>query len=311
MQYEPMSFSVFGVTVYAYGLGVAISALLCLGLLYLLMKKRGLAKNTLGAGITIAACGLVGSRVLYAIYYLIVTPSFFSEGDWTVLLRLPDGGLMLYGGLMLGALGLAVYAKVTKVSLAALTDCVAPVGALFIALARASEFFTVSSGIRYVESEELMAFPYALENEFGSWIHPIFLLEALAALLIFILLLVRFERKKRTGSLLIILYAAMQLMLESLCQGDAPKFGFVKVNMILSALVLGGFAISFLVHHRRGAKALLPSVLVILGLVTAIEFALDKSTLDNRLLYIVMSVLCVVLCVLIARVCDRPNAKRV
>jgi hypothetical protein len=97
-----------------------------------------------------------------------------------------------------------------------------------------------------------------------------------------------------------LLFGLTQILLESLRADDFLRFGFVRVNQLLG-VGLALFAIAVWLSRAKPPRALTASVclaaIALTGLMVWVEFALDKSSLSNILLY---SVLCAALFALAA-----------
>ena len=131
-----MSFAWGGLTVYGYGLAVAMAAAVALGLAAWTFKRAGLRAGTLSwVALLAVPLGLAGARLLYArMYWELITWDGLS-GLW----RLPGGGFMLYGALIGVLLAAWLAARLTKQNAALLLDALAAPAALMIALCRLAE----------------------------------------------------------------------------------------------------------------------------------------------------------------------------
>ena len=212
-----------------------------------------------------------------------------------------QGGYNMYGALLGGLAGVLIYARATKKPACALLDLAAPGAALAICAGRLGEAFTSQGLGAYVDSEALQRFPFAVENLWGDWQLPVFVYEAAAALVTMIvcLCLVRGGRRPagRVAEVFLALISLCQIMLESLRADEFIRFGFVKFNMLAAAVVLGAvIGLSVWRQVKRGGWKPWQILRLILFAATIlvvilIEFALDKSPIDNRLLYAVMALM--------------------
>lgn len=302
-----LSLQVFGLTVYAYGAAIALGVLVALIPMYFSLRRQGEQKRLLPMALWMAPLGLIGGRLLYC---LCIAEELILAQDLGFVFRLSDGGYLLYGVMGGSVLGLMIYAKLGKISFAKLANAAAPAAALMIAIARSAECMTAAGVGWPVENESLQFFPLAVVNEWEEWHYAIFVLEALVALGLF-LYLNHLERKgRKTAMPFIIVYASMQLLMESLRKDDVLTFGFVKVSMILSALILTAVVISFIIRRVKGAWWSLAGLAAGCGLVTALEFALDKSSIPNEIVYAMMLVAVVLICVLMLRWNDRAQVRQ-
>ena len=275
MQESPLYIDVLGISVPVYGIALAVSALIAIPLLLLCLRRFGMQKRIIPFSLTMLASGMVGSRLLFCLYGLIAESGYMEEKGISVLWAVRDGGLMMYGMLFAVLIGVLLYSRAMDISARKALDAAAPALCFFTALARFSEYF----------------YPFAWENSYSEWIHPIFMLEGILLILLTIYLLVRLGRGKRTYWQFLLIYSALAIITESLSRYGVPAFGFVKANMLISAFTLGGYSIYAIVKGVRGSWVSFMLLVVMLGAIIGIEFALDKSTVSNALLYCLMALL--------------------
>jgi phosphatidylglycerol:prolipoprotein diacylglycerol transferase len=100
----PVLFHIGNVTVYSFGLLLALGIILGGVLIAILARRYRLPIKTLFDDLLfILFCGVIGSRVLYAIIY----PSYFHapDGNFWQVFALWQGGLIYYGAIIGGLLG--------------------------------------------------------------------------------------------------------------------------------------------------------------------------------------------------------------
>ena len=283
------------VAVTPYGLMLALAALA--GVMILEAEQRGdpgALPRAPRAGALLILAGLAGARLMYcfarASYYM------GEVGAWHIL-ALREGGYLLYGALlgMVCAVAACTHARETSGSgrLGAALDDLALPSLTVLALARLAEGLAGEGLGNWVENEALWRLPFAAQNVYGEYQWALFIPEAAAALLI---LAVVSRKKAGRAQTALLLYAASQIVFESLRMDSVLKIGFVRVSQVLSAAVI---LVILLIRTRalRGgqrAGALLLFACCVGG-IGGIEWALDKTPLDNRLLYGCMAALCAVL----------------
>ena len=209
------------------------------------------------------------------------------------------GGFMLYGALA----GVVLAARLVcqgKGETGRLLDALAAPGMLLIAVCRFAEgiigvgygrnmeeWFDPWGEFTFLPLEDptpLLRFPFGIPDYYGDYHFSIFLLEGLAAV-IFLLILAR-KRTETPGALFLlglILYAGAQTTLESLRADSLPKWGFVRVNQLLSGVTLA-LALGLCTRQLRKAGKPFPAGAWIafaacLGMILAMEFALEKKIL--------------------------------
>jgi phosphatidylglycerol:prolipoprotein diacylglycerol transferase len=116
----PRFFTIFGFSIYYYGLVVTAGYALACVYIYKRRQLFGLTKdNILDILLIAVVCGLIGARLYYMIFNY---ESFFAPGQWGNILRFRDGGLAVYGGIIASAFGFIVYSRVKKIPIGSLLD---------------------------------------------------------------------------------------------------------------------------------------------------------------------------------------------
>lgn len=292
-----------GVPLTAYGVMIAVGAALAIGSTVAIRGSRGKAPvSGIALALTSGGFALVCSHLLfcvlrwgYIINDLCETPAY--------LVQFWKGGYTMYGAILGGLLGAAVYAKAKKESVADAIGAIVPGMTILLTLGRAAEGFTGQGMGTYVVNEALGMLPFVQANEWGEMQLPVYVYEALIAAAALVTTVVMLLRRKATlGQIAetgLAIISAGQVMMDSWRGDELIRFGFVRLNMICAAVTL--LAI-ILLRVRRCVKqdgwkvwSWLRIVLLFAfaGVVIAIEFALDKSNINNTLLYAVMTV-CVV-----------------
>ena len=286
-------------TLTAYALCLLAGAAAAVALTAYLGRRNPGVNACLSMGMAAIAGAVIGGRLVYCLTqweFILVDlgGAAFMAQPW-------QGGYNMYGALLGGLAGVLIYARATKKPACALLDLAAPGAALAICAGRLGEAFTSQGLGAYVDSEALQRFPFAVENLWGDWQLPVFVYEAAAALVTMIvcLCLVRGGRRPagRVAEVFLALISLCQIMLESLRADEFIRFGFVKFNMLAAAVALGAvIGLSVWRQVKRGGWKRWQIVRLILFAATIlvvilIEFALDKSPIDNRLLYAVMALM--------------------
>ena len=306
---SPALMGEMGVT--AYGLGTALSALLAVCLLHGLrmaeIKKRDahVGDGPIGVIFRVGALDLAlwcipAALLLARLGYCLSRFSFFFlEMGPASVLRLHEGGFKRYGAAAGALLAAAALAKRKGASVSAVLDEVAAPGLLAVLVCRLFEGTTTEGVGAWVEHDWQMRFPISVMNEYGEWQLAVFLLEAAAAAVILLIVL----HEKRGGGerimTALLLYAAYQVVLESLRMDGCLKIGFVRISQVISAVVIFGVTLlrAYRCGGRRMALARGAVVLACVAVVGVIEWALDKTPMSNLILYALMIAACAVFAV--------------
>jgi prolipoprotein diacylglyceryltransferase len=278
-----------------YGVFVAVGALAAsVFTLWLGLRRKFDLRTALG-GILCAVLGtLIGARIVYSAAMI---ESIAVDFGLAFIPQLWKGGYTLYGGVLGGMTGAALYARVGKQKFAPLLDLLAPGAALFLAVARLAEIFTAQGLGYYVFNEAFQWFPFAVPDSYGYWYAPVFFYEALAALLIafFCARALPGAKPGRPTLLFLALLSLSQILLDSWRHDEYIRFGFVHFNQLAAVATLGILLIVSVCRRVRqagwNAWQIVRSTLFVLlvGVLIWVEFALDKSNIDNIILYLVMA----------------------
>ena len=116
----PAYFTILGFNIYYYGL--FITAGFALAAIYLIKRNEvfGLTRDNILDLIIIAVpAGIVGARL----YYIAFNPeNYFGAGNWQHILSIRDGGLAVYGGIILSGAAFLVYSRIKKIQIGKLLD---------------------------------------------------------------------------------------------------------------------------------------------------------------------------------------------
>jgi len=222
----PIIFQIGGITLYSYGLFIAIGFLIAA---YYVLKISSKTPVDSKPQITedqlynlMFACiiaGIAGARLTYV---LLNIPEF--KHDVFSIIRVWEGGLVYYGGFISAAAYVVIHTKIKKIPLARTADTFAP--AILI-----GHFFgrigCLMAGCCYGKITEHAPWAITFINQYSLAplnvpLHPVQLYEALGNLILFFFLH-RYNQKPHTAgttfSLYLITYSAMRFALEFL-RGD-------------------------------------------------------------------------------------------
>lgn len=213
-------------------------------------------------------------------------------------------GGMLYGGIA-GAV-LALWAVGGREA-GALFDAYAPSGAWMIAAIRICDGLLGQGYGEYAMEETFFCrFPFMVfDPYYETWAWAVFLLEAAVALTLFLCVLLQKSAWPGDRALWMVgLYACAQIELESLRRDEYLRWGFVRVEQLISAVVVLAVLVCY-AHRTRGwavrSKALcLTLFLCMAGLCVLLEFAVEGKISFLRFLnaggcYAVMAAACLLM----------------
>lgn len=308
-------FTLAGLPVTAYALGLALSVAFGACLAGLCLKKAGQPARTAQIFLLLALpLGLFLARLMYVLIRL----PFFIEWGEGLAFRLWQGGYSVWGAVAAFLLAGCLTARLTRQNPGALLDRLLPAALVLLALARCCEGLA-GQGFGQEVPAGLAFFPLAVGNEWGEFRYAIFMLEAAGALLILFLVYRRPGKVPGLRTRLALgLFCALQILFESLREDQVLSWGFVKVSQVFAACTLLALMVEGLYLRQSAAwpwprHLALTSLVLLITVVGLLEYALDKSNLNTLLIYALMSLAVLGLGLLLrkslAGSLDRPSPK--
>ena len=278
-------------TVYSYGLVVALAVALGLAVAAPLFRKARIKADALSWFALLAIpMGVLGARLGFFLSCL----EFTFEGFFAFA----EGGFMLYGAMGGAVLAAVLTARITGEKTGRLLDNLAAPAALVIGFSRLAEglvgqgygwyvadWFDPEMGMSLFHPENfdfVQRFPFAVMDMYEEWSWAIFVWEALVAFVIFFVMLKTPVRRDGWRAMLFtVCYASLQALNEGLRQDAVLRWGFVRINQVLSAVIIAVLlGVCCVKMKPRDLKAIILSwveVLAGMGVVMAMEFALEKK----------------------------------
>ncbi|MBR6187023.1 MAG: prolipoprotein diacylglyceryl transferase [Clostridia bacterium] len=277
-----------------YWICIAAAAALCLVLLVLRLKQKGMkAWPALIAVPLSAALSFALAKVFYA---CLMYNRTFAVYGLDSLFRMRAEEFSFFGGCVGASLGMALTAKLTGNHAGKFLDAFAPAGCVSIALMRFAEKYLGMLGTSKYDTESalLCRFPFAVSNEWDEWYLAVFTLEALIALVIGAVFAFR-SREEKFPLLLFLRVCYYLCVTQIFCESVrmmSMRWGFVRAEQLLC-----GIAIFFiLLYHclktpeKNPLKRFWPllACLGCVGALVGVEFALDRTELPDWFWYAVM-----------------------
>lgn len=176
------------------------------------------------------------SFICARIYYIIFNLKYYMINP-SQMLNIRNGGLAIYGGIIGGGCFLLVYCKLRKINVFDVFDFLSPYLALGQSIGRWGNFFNIEAYGKETSNFLRMGI---IENNKYIEVHPTFLYESVATLIICILLFRFRDKRKYKGQLILsyfICYCLIRTVIEEI-RVDALTFLGVKISQIVSEIIL-------------------------------------------------------------------------
>ena len=259
-------FSPFGFDIYWYAVCVISGYLAALVTLRAIAKKTGQDPDLYTDYILyVLIFGLLGARIYYVVF------NFDSyRGDLAKIFSTRDGGLAVYGGLILTGLYTIRYTKKHNVTYGLLSDTSGPAVAIGQVFGRIGNFFNREAFGGYTNAplavrfrtdsvlflpEQLRDTVFTVNGAQYIQVHPVFFYEMLWNLALFFFLLWFRQHKKFDGQIFLFYvlgYGVGRFWMEGLRTDQLMLFGTgLPVSQVLSALLVVASLIIMYVAVKR------------------------------------------------------------
>lgn len=233
-----VAFKIANIDIYYYSICIILGIILSLILCVISKEKFEIKFDDLIEIFTFSLLGgIIGARFYYCFFNL----KFYMQNPGKIL-AFRDGGLAIYGGIILGIIVSFIISKIKKINFKDLLDYIAPYLALTQSIGRLGNFYNIEA---YGKETTFFLRMGIYKNGNFLEVHPCFIYEGLACFFIFIIL--RILQKKRKFKLQIfstymILYGCARFFIEGL-RVDSLYFGSIKVSQFVSIvfIIVGSF----------------------------------------------------------------------
>ena len=259
---HPVVFQIFGKDIYSYGVLTALG-FLCAILTWLWLGRRERRPQGFAAdlGFWLMAGGILGSRLAYVAAHW----DYYRDVPLEIV-RIDQGGLIFYGGLLLASAVLVLFARRHRLPVWHLADFAIPGLAIGHALGRVGCFL---NGCCYGRpaGNHLCGIAYPPVCEPGRLfpglpLYPVQLIESACLLAIWGVLVCVYPRRRKDGAvfaLYLLLYPPCRFLLEYL-RGDERQawFAFDVAQATSLGLFLAGILLLAFLPRRRFDPAARP-----------------------------------------------------
>lgn len=182
------------------------------------------------------------SIITARLYYVVFNWSYYSKNILEIF-NIKNGGMAIYGGLLGGMITCYIYCKIKQINFLDLLDNIVPCVALAQSIGRWGNFVNVEA---YGKETNLPLRMGIIESGVYKEVHPTFLYESLATLIIFLMLFLKKDEKRKFKGeifyLYIILYSFIRIFIEGIRIDSLMLYNF-RISQILSIVLFVVFCI--------------------------------------------------------------------
>ena len=258
-------FSLDHIVIHSFGACLAVAILACYFVLVRLGKSMGLGADFASSMLTVLIIsGLIGARLFYVVEHW----AYYSQHPGSIV-KVQEGGLVFYGGFILGSIALAAFCRVRKARVLDVLDLMATAVPVGHAIGRIGCFLNGCCYGRVSGSCVAVSFPKGSipwSEQLGEGmiaptagrslpVLPSQLFETALNFLVFGIMLLLFRRRRRPGSLAaayVMLYGAARFTVEFTRADPRLHVGPLSIGQLISVvLFLGGLAATVAMSRRR------------------------------------------------------------
>ena len=198
---------------------------------------------------------IIGARL----YYVAFQWDYYRR-DLSRILNIREGGLAIYGGVIMGFVAALIIARRRKIPLPRMLDALAPALALGQAIGRWGNYANMEAFGREIVNPSLRFFPYGVEiwlDGAWHWRQAAFFYESAACLAIFLFLWIRRKHIRPQGAAFlwyVLLYGMERAFVEGLRE-DSLMLGNVRVSQALSiAAAIAALVALVILYMKNNAR---------------------------------------------------------
>ena len=290
---EAVIVEIFGIRMYAFGVYVALGAAAALAVFALAGHARSMKKGTVPLT---ALCAGVSGLLVSRLFFCLLNQELGQLTPISFWPQLNGGGWSIFGLICGIYLGGWIGARAMKEKTARVFDALSLSILPLIAAERFGESRIEDFDISRPLDSEFLKSTFLSVGEDEPCLATYYVAAAVAAVL-FVVLAFRFARKEKDGKFTVaflLLFGAASIVTESLRYDRFLSISFVGLQQIAAALMLAIGVILAIRHSNRPksvlAAAAIASLPLMVGAVIGLEFALDRTTWNKILIYILMIV---------------------
>lgn len=249
----PQYLTIFGKSIYFYGIIIAIGFLLAFAYCFKRVKEFGLTSDQLTDAILFGVpMGIIGARL----YYVIFNWSRYAANPISAL-YIWEGGLAIYGGVIGAVLGIFIFSRVKKVPMLPVMDLTALGLLIGQCIGRWGNFMNRECYGEQITNDFFLRM--GLTNRYSgvtTYWHPTFLYESVWNLIGFLLLHFLSKKRKYDGKVFLLYlawYGLGRVWIEGLRTDSLYLFGTgIRVSQLLAGVsFVTAVAIMLYIHFVK------------------------------------------------------------
>lgn len=283
-----------GTEVYAFGLFCMIGAAAAAMAVWVLCRGYNMEKGNAGIlTLMMLLCGFICSRLGFCL----MNRSLGGMMPFSSWFRITEGGWSL-SGMILGALaGSRIASAILQIPPKRGMDIAAGALPLMISAAKYAEDkipdFDISRPL--AEGSSAGAGFLTVQDKYGTYLatRRIGMVLAMILFLILVFTTIRKNRKDGDQGILFLLFTgAGGILLESLRYDHFLEFSFVRLEMVIYAVMLIWGLVLAVRQNKENRKVLCRTAIIAgvaaIGICGGVEFALDRTSMSHVILYVIM-----------------------
>lgn len=263
-----IAFTVFGHPVAWYGIIIACGMIIAFFVALSKAKREGIkSDDMIDLALFVLIASIIGARLYYVAFefdsFLVIGSGFWGNlsGTFLNIVRIWDGGLGFYGGLIFGFFTVLIVARTKKIRFPILIDTVSPALILAQAIGRWGNFMNAEA----YGTETTLPWRMGIkETKAGGLyqsymeVHPTFLYESLWNLIGFGIMMLLYKKKKFGGQIFyfyMMWYGFGRFFIEGLRTDSLYLFGDVRVSQVVAVLTFAAGLVLTVIMWKRTSKA--------------------------------------------------------
>lgn len=244
-----IAISIGNLDIYWYAIFITIAFLIAI---LFCKKDEGKYNINFESILNLMVIAIPVSIIFARIYYVLFNLNSYLSNPIKIL-AIRDGGVAIYGGIIGAVITTVIYCKKSQIKVLDMLDYIVPYLALGQAIGRWGNFFNAEAHGSLTNNILRMGI---IENGQYIEVHPTFLYESIACLIIFIILYRLRNKRKYKGQLTYIylfLYGFIRTFIEGL-RTDSLMLGNIRISQLLSIILCIGFG-SILIYKKVKEKS--------------------------------------------------------